>query len=176
MKKLKRRKKKLTPKQQKLCENFVKLDNKEEAYIASGYKGNGNHQAYVRALFDKPEIIEHIETLRNEYQPELEDLSIKHQLFVKEYLKDFNASRAYKAVVKPEAKGSSLYAAASWLLHEEKIQRAIKVEVDARFERLDIEGDILVRLLMNIADNDPAELFDVNQNLNSIKDKGAKDV
>lgn len=143
MRKLKRRKKKLTPRQQKLCENYVKLQDKEQAYFAAGYKGNGNHEVYIRTLFDKPEVIEYIEQLEKESQTDLSDIEPKFQLFLKDYLTHFNASRAYHDNISP-LEGSSLYAAASLLLNRPKIQEALQREMTARCDKLDVEGDRLV--------------------------------
>lgn len=169
-KKLKRRKRTLTPKQLKLCENFIKFNDKEKAYRVSGYKGNGNHKAYIEKLFDKPEVKDYIKQLRNNSDLPLLNLSETHQFFVKEYLKDFNGSRAYKASISPELEGPSLWQAACSLLKKPEIRKALQEEVKARFERLDIEGDLLIRLLFNIADNDPADLFNDSKQLKSIKD------
>lgn len=168
MKKLKRRKKFLTPKQKKLCENYIKSNDEEQAYFASGYKGNGNHMPYVRQLFNKPEVKEYIQQLREKTYTDLSELNNKYQHFVKEYLRDFNAPRAYSVAISP-LKGMSLSVAASQLLHTDQIKIALQKEMNARFERLDIDADKLVKLLWNIADNDPAELFDMSQSLKSIK-------
>lgn len=156
--KLKKRKKPLTPKQKKLCQNFVRLGDEERAYFAAGYKGNGNHKAYMRALFEKDEIIDHIKQIKERNQTDLSDLNFKYQLFIKDYLIHFNASKAYFANVSP-LKGASLYVAASQLLNTDQIQEALKREMTTRCEKLDIEGDRLVQMLINIADNDPDGLL-----------------
>jgi len=159
----------LTPKQKKLCENFVRTNDEEQSYILAGYNCNGNHKAYMRKLFNKPKIKHFIKKLREETYTDLSDLNDKYKHFVKEYLRDFSATRAYSVAISP-LKGGSLAAAASQLLHREEIQVALQKEMNARFERLDIDADNLVRLLWNIANHDPAELFNEAQNLKSIKD------
>ena len=168
-KKIERNKIPLTPKQKKLCENFIKTSDEEQAYFAAGYKGNGNHEAYMRKLFEKPQIKDYIKELREKTYTDLSELNDKYKHFVKEYLRDFSATRAYSVAISP-LKGASLAAAASQMLHREEIQVALQKEMNARFERLDIDADKLVQLLWNIADHDPAELFDMTQSLKNIKE------
>ena len=158
MRKLKRIKKNLTPKQKKLCEKFIKLNNEEQAYFAAGYKGNGNHKAYIQTLFEKPEIKAYIEELKSKTETDLSNLKPKFQLFIKDYLTHFNASKSYRDNISP-LEGASLYVAASQLLHTDQIQEALQKEMTARCEKLDVEGDRLVRMLVNIANNDPDGLL-----------------
>lgn len=57
-------------------------------------------------------------------------LTPRHRLFVLEYLKDFDRSRAYRAVY-GENKASSTWAAASRLLRNVKVQELVAKETDA---------------------------------------------
>lgn len=68
-------------------------------------------------------------------------LTKKHAIFVKEYLIDFNATRAYIAAGYSK-KGAEV--GASRLLRNVKVQAAINGETEKRCEKLGIEADVIL--------------------------------
>lgn len=81
----------------------------------------------------------------------------KMEIFVREYLVDHNGARAARAAGYAE-KTANVQAAT--LLANEKIQGLIQVELGKRKERLELDGDDVLRRLDTIGDVDIAKCFD----------------
>lgn len=75
-------------------------------------------------------------------------LTEKQRFFVKEYLIDFNATRAAIAAGYSE---DTAYSIASENLKKPEIQEALKEEIDERAKRVGITQDIIIRELAKIA-------------------------
>jgi len=100
-------------------------------------------------------------------EPEDKKLTIKENIFVREYLKDFNATQAYK---RSGFKGKSTRQLAYNLLSKVYIQKEIKTQVEARYKRLDMDGDRVLQELDYLATSDIKDLFDENNCIKKIKD------
>lgn len=77
-------------------------------------------------------------------------LNTKHKLFVKEYVKDQNATRAYTAVY--GGKGAAQSAAK--LLRIAKIQEAVEEQLAALADKLDITAERTLKRIADIAYHD----------------------
>lgn len=84
-------------------------------------------------------------------------LTAKRKLFVKEYLIDLNATRAYKAAGYV-AKGNAAEVNASRLLSNAKVQASIQEAIDERSARTEITQDMVLQRWWAIATADPNEL------------------
>lgn len=100
-------------------------------------------------------------------EPKEKKLTIKEQLFVREYLKDFNASRAYRdAGYKAKSTRQSAYK----LLTYNYIQEKIKDQVEARYKKLEMDGDRVLLELDRIGNSNIQDLFDDKNCIKNIKD------
>ena len=84
------------------------------------------------------------------------------EMFCREYLIDFNASRAYRAAYpnsSVEAAATSAYA----LLRNPQIQQHLAVLIKARMERLDITADDVLQFLWQTVTADANELIEVRR-------------
>lgn len=78
-------------------------------------------------------------------------LTPKQKLFVKEYIVDFNATRAAKAAgYSPD----TAYSIASELLKKLEIQEALQKEMDKRAKRVEVSQDFVLEQLRKIAGAD----------------------
>lgn len=86
----------------------------------------------------------------------MKKLTPKHQAFVREYLKDLNASAAYRRAGyrsgNPDVCGPRL-------LGKVGIQEAIQTAMDARAKRVDLQADRVLQEIAHAAFLDPIELF-----------------
>jgi len=84
------------------------------------------------------------------------------EMFCREYLVDFNASRAYRVAYpnsSVEAAGTSGHA----LLKNPDITAHLATLINARKERLDIQADDVLQKLWNVATADPNELIEIRR-------------
>lgn len=113
----------------------------------------------------------------------MRDLTEKQKVFVSEYLKDFNGSRAYK-VAYPDCKtDATARVNASKLLTNTNISEAIREKADKQLEKVDVDVSYIIKNIVEITERcmqhepvteyDPvnkeyvqvtAELFDENGN------------
>jgi phage terminase small subunit len=94
-------------------------------------------------------------------------LTDRQERFIHEYLIDHNASAAaVRAGYSPKSKGST----AAELLQDERICARIAVEMADLFARLKVNALDLMRRQLNLADLDPAKLFDDDEEAIPIKD------
>jgi phage terminase small subunit len=94
-------------------------------------------------------------------------LSDRQERFIHEYLIDHNASAAaVRAGYSPKSKGST----AAELLQDERVSMRIAVEMADLFARLKVNALDLMRRQLNLADLDPAKLFDDDEEAIPIKD------
>lgn len=73
-------------------------------------------------------------------------LSVKVRMFIKEYLKDFNATRAYLAV-SPNSKDTTAATEGSLNLNNQKVMEVIDKEIRERMRKLDVTNDMIVAQL-----------------------------
>ena len=84
------------------------------------------------------------------------------EIFCREYLIDFNASRAYREAY-PAATNKTAGANGNKLLQKTEIQSMLTEAIGKRLERLDIKADQVLRLLWDTATADPNELVEVRR-------------
>lgn len=94
-------------------------------------------------------------------------LSDREIAFKSEYLVDFDATRAARAV---GYKGKHISKTASRLLGAPHIQAAIKREIESRAQRLRATVDNTVQEIARLSFSDVGDLFDVGGNLKSVKE------
>ena len=75
-------------------------------------------------------------------------LSNKHKIFIKEYLVDFNTTRAAKAAGYSE---NSAHTTGHEILKNQKVRKQIKKEMDKRQRICEINADMVVKQLAKIA-------------------------
>ena len=81
----------------------------------------------------------------------------KQKIFIREYLKDFNGTRAYKAAY-PDCSDESARRLASKLLTNIDIQKAIREQADKQLEKIDIDVNDILRELKAIAFTDRTKI------------------
>ncbi len=91
-----------------------------------------------------------------------EKLTPRQKLFVQEYLKDMNASRAYRAAGYRSGNDEAVQASASRLLWSAKLSRAVHGELLKRFTTSEITADRVLRELARIAFSNMADFLRVN--------------
>lgn len=96
------------------------------------------------------------------------DLTPEHELFCLEYIKDFNGSRAYKAVYKCKAKTAVV--SASKLLTKVNIQNRLAKLIEKRAERVEISVDRVLEEAKRIAFADVQDAFNSEGGLKDLKD------
>lgn len=88
------------------------------------------------------------------------DLSPKQRVFVTEYLKDFNQTRAARCAGSP---ASNAHVAGSHMIREKNVLTAIHQELVARRDRAEIDVDEVARYWYDLATADPRELITVDR-------------
>lgn len=88
---------------------------------------------------------------------ELKPLSKKHQVFLDEYLKCFNQTRAYLKVY-PSSSGEAARANAARLIARDNV----KAHLQARLAEIHMSADEALKLTADIARGDVAEIMDVS--------------
>ena len=87
----------------------------------------------------------------------------KQEIFIREYLKDFNGTRAYKAAY-PDCSDESARRTASRLLTNVDIQKAIREQADKRLEEAEIDVAYIVNNIKEVTERcmqkEPVEYFD----------------
>lgn len=86
-------------------------------------------------------------------------LTAKQQLFVKEYLVDLNATRAYKAAGYSVKSDNAAAVEGHKLLRHPKVSAAIKEAMDQRAEKVEIKAEDVLRRWIDIAMADPNEII-----------------
>ncbi len=86
-------------------------------------------------------------------------LTTKEKLFVEEYLKDFNATRAYKVVHGDKMQESSARVLACKTLKNIRVMAEIDRRLTKLFARLDVSNDILIAGYVNEAFMDNRSFF-----------------
>ena len=84
------------------------------------------------------------------------------EIFCREYLVDFNASRAYR-IAYPNSSVKSAGVSGHELLKNPKITAHLSGLIDARKERLDLKADDVLQKLWNVATADPNELIEIRR-------------
>lgn len=92
---------------------------------------------------------------------EVSTLTEKHKLFVREYLKDFNGTRAYKEVYKCADDTARINA--SKLLTKSNIQDAIRKQADKRLNKVEIGVEDVLNELKSIAFADRTKISSLQQ-------------
>ncbi len=98
----------------------------------------------------------------------MKKLTPKQAAFVREYLKDLNASAAYKRAGY-RATGNAAEVNAARLLRNAQVQAAIQSAMDARAKRTEIQADRVLQEIAHAAFLDPIELFATNGTLKSLE-------
>ena len=75
----------------------------------------------------------------------------KQEIFIREYLKDFNGTRAYKAAY-PDCSDESARRTASRLLTNVDIQKAIREQADKRLEEVEIDVAYIVNNIKEVTE------------------------
>jgi phage terminase small subunit len=96
-----------------------------------------------------------------------EALSDRHKVFVDEYIKDFNASRAYMAAY-PDCSADAAPAAGARLLNNVKVERAIDERKAARSKRTEITQDRVLLEIARLAFSDPRTAFNADGSLKPV--------
>lgn len=90
-------------------------------------------------------------------------LTSKNKLFINEYLKDFNGTRAYKTAY-PDSSEESARKAASRLLTKVDIQKAIEEESNRKLKELGIDVYYIIRSIKEVTERcmekEPVQYFD----------------
>lgn len=92
-------------------------------------------------------------------------LTAKQQLFIKEYLKDLNATKAAIAAGYPKKTAGAI---GTENLQKPMIAAALKLELDKRFTAADVKIDTVLRELYSLATCDVSEAYDENGYLKPI--------
>ena len=89
---------------------------------------------------------------------------MKHEweIFCREYLVDFNASRAYR-VAYPNSSVKAAGTSGHELLKNQEIATYLTAMIDARKKRLDLKADDVLQKLWNVATADPNELIEIRR-------------
>ena len=94
------------------------------------------------------------------------------KLFVREYLKDFNGTRAYK-VAYPECNEESARRLASRLLSKVDIQEAIRKQADKQLEEVEVDVTYIVNNIKEVVERcmtqDENGKFDANNSLKGLE-------
>lgn len=94
----------------------------------------------------------------------------KQKLFCDEYIKDFNASRAYKKIYTTCKKDETAKAAASRLLTNVNVQAYIQQRKEELQKRVDITQEDVIKELSRIAFGDIRKLYNEYGGLKNIQD------
>ena len=89
-------------------------------------------------------------------------LTTEEKLFVEEYLKDFNATRAYKVVHGDKMQESSARVLACKTLKNIRVMAEIDRRLTLLFERLEVSNNMLIAAYVNQAYYDMRSFFDEN--------------
>ena len=101
------------------------------------------------------------------YEAALARLEPKQAMFVREYLKDLNATQAAIRAGYSK-KGASVQA--SRLLANAKVADAVRLGMEKRAAKAEVTSDFVLSQLLKLASVDVAELFDDKGNLKPIHD------
>jgi phage terminase small subunit len=101
----------------------------------------------------------------------IDKLSEFEELFCVEFAKDFNATQAYiRARKNPKLKASSAAVEACKLLKKPKIVAKIRTLMEKRVERVQIEGDEVLKELSRIGYSDLRALYELDGTIKHPKD------
>jgi len=89
-------------------------------------------------------------------------MKAQHEIFCREYLIDFNGTRAYMAAYPSCSKSSARRCAADLLTNPDIEQKITELKIE-RMEKLDIKTEDVLRLLWQTASADPNELVEVRR-------------
>ena len=95
------------------------------------------------------------------------DLTEKQRLFCLEYIKDFNATRAYIA---SGYSASGAAVSGSKLLTNTKIQQELAGAIEKTFKGVGLEADRVIQEIMKMAFFNAKDLYDEDGNLKNIHD------
>ena len=76
----------------------------------------------------------------------------KQKIFVREYLKDFNGTRAYKVAYKSCKKDETARVNASRLLSNANIQQAIQEQSNKQLEEIDVDVSYIIRNIKEVTE------------------------
>lgn len=97
----------------------------------------------------------------------LDQLEEQQQLFVYEYMKDLNGT---KAAIRAKYSADSAAQQASRLLRNDKVQSALAELKAQRNEQLNIDAGYVLKRLLDIDQLDVLDILDKNNNLKDVKD------
>lgn len=97
----------------------------------------------------------------------LDQLEEKQQLFVLEYMKDLNGT---KAAIRANYAEDSAHVQASRMLSYAKVQNAIAELKAQRNERLNVDAGYVLQRLLEVDQLDVVDILDKNNNLKDVKD------
>lgn len=86
--------------------------------------------------------------------------NVRHEAFCHEYIKDLNATGAYRRVYGEKKNPKTAEANATKLLGNTKVKQRVKELCDARNGRTDCEADEFIKQLKFMAMFDPTEVLD----------------
>lgn len=92
-------------------------------------------------------------------------LTKKQQVFVMEYPKDLNGTRAYKAAYGAHIKDNVARSAAARLLTNVSVQAAVQAAMAARAKRAEVDADKILAEIGRLAYINPKKLFDAQGRL-----------
>lgn len=97
----------------------------------------------------------------------LDQLEEKQQLFVHEYIKDLNGT---KAAIRAHYAEDSAHVQASRMLSYAKVQNAIAELKDLRNKQLNVDAGYVLQRLLDVDQLDVLDIMDENNNLLDVKD------
>ena len=90
-------------------------------------------------------------------------ISKKHQLFIEEYLKDFNATRAYR-VAYPNSSYDGARNNGSRLLAKDSIREAIEIESEKKLKEIGIDTYYIIKNIKEVTERcmekEPVQYYD----------------
>lgn len=81
----------------------------------------------------------------------MKELTEKQKIFVSEYVKDFNGTRAYKAAY-PDCNEESARRQGSRLLTNVDVQKAINEKANKHLDKIDIDAEYIIRNIVEITE------------------------
>lgn len=99
------------------------------------------------------------------YEAALARLEPKQAMFVREYLKDLNATQA---AIRAGYSKKSARSQACDLLTKANVGEAVRLGIEKRAAKAEVTSDFVLGQLLKLASVDPAEMFDEKGNLKNI--------
>ena len=96
-------------------------------------------------------------------------LSPRHEVFIREYLKDLNAAAAYERAGY-KARGMSAAVNASKLLKNPNIQANMRIILDKRLDRYEVTAERVLEEIASLSFQDAKDLFEDDGSVKRIQD------